>query len=1119
MVEKRGLVPDEMSFSTMIHACGKAGEWRRALGLLHAMEAKLSINAARGRERGREKGEEEEEEDEGVWVVGGSDMAVAAAVDACTRSGQLDEGLKLCEEMLLHRNTNAAGGREGGREGGRYVCSPVIHSTMITLACRAGDLPRALALLEELRARGAHPDVVTYTTAVKALGRAGQTKEALSLFTAMREDPHLELNDVSYHTALDVCARGARAIPECAVTAVELLRGMQQDGLRPGVLGYRSGLQACGLAGRWEDAMMLLREMEGKGGREGEGDEVAYTTVINACAAADEVDAALRLLEEMTDKGLTPNVVAYFAVVRACKRTGRWEQALVLLDDMQARGIPPVSAIFEFAADACVAARQLTHASSLLRLMRERGLDPPEGIYVRAISLALEQQQQQQQQRQQGGEQEGEGGKEALRLLCEMVRHGATPRRPLYTAVMQAAAAAAAAMGGGGREGGKEGGWGGVFAALGQTASALLGETMEERGGREGGREKVRGVRKGLETVREMALVAAAAAGDWRRALLLLREKEASGGDGGGGGWREGRRESGRDGVMDIWGHYACAVEACGRAGRVQEAVALLEGQSHGHGRGGRREGGRGGERVLSQVIEALGGTGHGIEALEMAKCALRGAVVAPSSGSSSSSSSSSSSTTTTNSDADSSIGSSSLSALRSERLRKKQMERRRHLQQHHQQHRQDHHRLSEDEGDYPVSWFPFSQPHRRLPGHQRHQQQISRSAWQTLLRVAKAQVQEEREGEKGGGSGRQLTKNGRENLLWVLGAMFDAGIPPSNGDVDWVVQTLATAREWDALHKVLEKVAMAASFSRGGVGDEGNGSRGRGSLDVIGCNRLLHALAREGEGKRALDFLSFMEDRLGVPPDVVSYTSVIDALAKSGEWQEAVRLLETMEERESTKEGWEGGGVALRPNVRTYTVAMQACAKAGKWQQCLALMDRLMEKGMKPDAFSCSIALDACARAKQPEAALTLLEKMEEGGLAVRPDVVSYTNVIRAFEGGGSENAHVERAKAVRDLLKRVKAWGVRPDIMLWNSALRVSVKLGQWQLTQEILKEMDRDSIVPDEWTVRAVTSGGRVEGSAGRERGQTLALLRTMQDRNKGQRMPLRGGRNMPRMRGSV
>eukprot|EP00624_Nannochloropsis_granulata_P002572 evm.model.NODE_22940_length_25679_cov_38.964836.1 len=450
-------------------------------------------------------------------------------------------------------------------------------------------------------------------------------------------------------------------------------------------------------------------------------------------------------------------------------------------------------------------------------------------------------------------------------------------------------------------------------------------------------------------------------------------------------------------------------------------------------------------------------------------------------------------------------------------------MERRQHLQQQHQQHhhhdQQHQHGLPEDEDDHTMSWLSFSQRHRRLPERQQHQHQISRSAWQTILRVAKAQAHEGREGGKEGGRGGPPTKKERENLLWVVYAMFDAGVPPSKGDVDWVVQMLAAAREWDALHDVLEKVLIAASFSDGGGGDEGNSSYDRSSLDVIGCNRLLHAFAREGEGKRALDFLSFMEERLGVPPDVVSYTSVMDALAKCGEWQEAVQLLENMEEREKGEEWWEGRVVAPRPNVRTYTVAMQACAKAGKWQQCLVLMDRLVKGGLKPDAFSCSIALDACARAKQPEAALTLLQKMEEGGLAVRPDVVSYTNVIRAFEGGRKAKVNVQGAVAVRNLLKRVKASSIRPDIMLWNSALRVCVKLGQWQLTQEILKEMDQDGIVPDEWTVRAVTSGGRVEGSAGRERGQTLALLRTMQDRNKDRIMPLRGGRNVSRMRGSV
>lgn len=75
--------------------------------------------------------------------------------------------------------------------------------------------------------------------------------------------------------------------------------------------------------------------------------------------------------------------------------------------------------------------------------------------------------------------------------------------------------------------------------------------------------------RGGLDRVREMALVASAAAGDWRRALLLLREREAAGGGVVGGG-----------GPMGILAQYSYAIEACARAGRGREALALLQGRA-----------------------------------------------------------------------------------------------------------------------------------------------------------------------------------------------------------------------------------------------------------------------------------------------------------------------------------------------------------------------------------------------------------------------------------------------------------------------------------------------------------------------------------------------------------
>ncbi len=561
---------------------------------------------------------------------------------------------------------------------------------------------------------------------------------------------------------------------------------------------------------------------------------------------------------------------------------------------------------------------------------------------------------------------------------------------------------------------------------MGQTASALLG-MLEERGG-SGSREAVRVVRGGLDKVREMAVVAAAAAGDWRRALLLLREQEAT--LGGGGGEEE---------RMDVLTRYAFAVEACARAGRTAEAVALLEGKTLAKSTSGRK-----GEWVLSRVLEALGASGHETAALDVAKRALRGRMGGGGGGGGDGGATGSSS-------------SSSLSALRSQRLKLLQQEKEEARRQ-----RQD---LASSSSSSSSSPSTLQQQH-----------QLSRPAWQTLLRAAKG---------KASSSSSSLTHSQHDEALWVLHAMLEAGVPPSKGDLDWAVQALAGARQWEAVSSLLEKAAAAANGGGGGL------------MDVIGCNRLLHAMGREGEATRPLAFLRFMQERLGVRPDVVSFTSVMDACGKAGDWQGALRLLEGMEKDAKHNPS---SSSSPRPNLRTYTVGMRACARAGEWQRCLALLERMEQA---PDTIACNVALEACARAHQPQPALALLEEMERGELGDRalPDLVSYTNAIRAQEGGKNGGS----AATARQLLKRFKAQGggsMRPDVLLYNSALRVCVQEKQWRLAHEILGEMQRDGLAPDDLTVRALTrggggGGGEGGGGGGRERAQALALLRTMQD----------------------
>ncbi len=125
----------------------------------------------------------------------------------------------------------------------------------------------------------------------------------------------------------------------------------------------------------------------------------------------------------------------------------------------------------------------------------------------------------------------------------------------------------------------------------------------------------------------------------------------------------------------------------------------------------------------------------------------------------------------------------------------------------------------------------------------------------------------------------------------------------------------------------------------------------------------------------------------------------------------------------------------------------------------------------------------------------------------------MSYTAAIRAHEGGGgggsaqSQGAKDDPVTAARGLLGRLKARGLAPDGPLYNALLRVCAQGGQWRVAGDVLREMAWEAgIGPDEWTVRALTGavasagGGGGGGPKAKERGQTLAFLRRLQEEGK-------------------
>lgn len=314
--------PNLICFNAALAACAKAGAWLPAITLLHEMEER------------------------GVFDV----VSFNSALHACRRQGEWRNAIALLDRM---RNSNLdeemsagvklgtpsttwgnsdAGRAHSGRETGpgltgrRRIPAPDVYSftSAITACGAAGQGDRALKLLREMQEAGIPPNVVPFNAAIAAVGRGILHRDPVAA-TAKGEQPW----------------ERARA----------LLGEMRAAGVTPDLTSYNTVLAACHRAGAWKDALEVLTEMIG--GTDGTSgaklassrtpsnevtetplhpDVVSFNTAIGACGRAGRWQEALLLLDEISVQGLVPNRVSYNTAAAACGSVNKWHTALEVLN-------------------------------------------------------------------------------------------------------------------------------------------------------------------------------------------------------------------------------------------------------------------------------------------------------------------------------------------------------------------------------------------------------------------------------------------------------------------------------------------------------------------------------------------------------------------------------------------------------------------------------------------------------------------------------------------------------------------------------------------------------------------------------------------------------------------
>eukprot|EP00741_Cyanophora_paradoxa_P025094 tig00000342_g24222.t1 len=335
-----GFDPTAGTFAALIRAFGKA---RRAERAQEAFDALPSLGLVA---------------DEAVYN---------ALVEALRHSGALDSALAVIEEMRALGMSPRSEGLDLLKD---YMDSAIedleegmgIRPTLVTFNRlvrdygRAGDLPSALRVVDQIQRAGLEPDIVTFNTLLDECVKNGREKLAVEIFRDMQRSVD----------GLGVAAAG----------------GLAQA--RPDVRTFAIAAKALASLGRLDEAWGLLEEMEAGGVLP---DTALFNTLISRSLARGDVDRAMEAFSEMlATPGCEPDIYTFNTLVRGVARIDARE-AFALLRTMQKRGIEPDKITMLTLMDACVGAGEMGLARDVLRIASRAGFSfDPDDRAIAALS-------------------------------------------------------------------------------------------------------------------------------------------------------------------------------------------------------------------------------------------------------------------------------------------------------------------------------------------------------------------------------------------------------------------------------------------------------------------------------------------------------------------------------------------------------------------------------------------------------------------------------------------------------------------------------------------------------------------------------------------------------------
>jgi pentatricopeptide repeat protein len=202
------------------------------------------------------------------------------------------------------------------------VANTITYNTLLDACAKCNAMARVPEVFEEMKRGHIEPDKITYSTLIKGYCMVGELDCAFDLFTEMRQDGKVGLDEIVYNALIDGCGRQQKV-----GRALQVLADMKEAKIAPSNYTLSILVKLLGRAHKLNEAIALVEDFQAN--HKVRPNVQVYTCLMQACLLNKRVSQALTTYNKMvTEMRCLPDQKAYSVLLQGCMHAGALVEAV-----------------------------------------------------------------------------------------------------------------------------------------------------------------------------------------------------------------------------------------------------------------------------------------------------------------------------------------------------------------------------------------------------------------------------------------------------------------------------------------------------------------------------------------------------------------------------------------------------------------------------------------------------------------------------------------------------------------------------------------------------------------------------------------------------------------------